>query len=137
MEIQANLEKSYLALTEFLLLSKKNIANIGEKFNISPIQAITLVLLNEPRPMNSFTKIFNCDASNTTGIIDGLEHKELVGRYESPNDRRVKMIALKPKGKKIRKVIIDKLTGDESFIVKKLSYEEIITFINLLKKITS
>src|SRR5579872_481458 len=124
MENQAKLEKSYLALTEFLLLSKKNIAEVGEKYNISPIQAITLMLLNESRPMHSFTKIFHCDASNTTGIIDGLEHKQLVGRYEDPDDRRVKMIKLKPKGKIIRKAIISKLTDDNSFIMRRLSSAE-------------
>ncbi len=137
MEHQANLEKSYLALTEFLLLSKKNIAQIGESFKISSIQAITIVLLSEPRPMNNFTKIFHCDPSNTTGIIEGLVKKKLVGRYEDPNDRRVKMVELKPAGKKIRQAIINKLTGDESFIVRKLSSEELIIFINLLNKITS
>lgn len=137
MEHRANLEKSYLALTEFLLLSKKNIAKVGEKYKLTPIQAITLMLLNESRPMHSFTSIFNCDASNTTGIIDGLERKQLVGRYESPNDRRVKMIKLKPKGDKIRQAIISKLTDDNSFIVKKLSSRELITFIGLLQKITS
>ncbi len=137
MDTVANLEKSYLALTEFLLLSKRNIAEVGEKYNISPIQAITLVLLNESRPMNNFTKIFHCDASNTTGIIDGLERKQLVSRYESLTDRRVKMIKLQPQGAKIRQAIITRLTGDDSFIIKRLSSEEVVTFINLLQKITS
>ncbi len=104
---------------------------------MSSIQAITIVLLNEPRPMSNFTKIFHCDPSNTTGIIDGLVKKKLVGRYEDPNDRRVKMVELKPAGSKIRQTIIDKLTGDDSFIVRKLNGEELVTFIDLLKKITS
>lgn len=137
MEQRANLEKSYLALIEFLLLSKKYITNIGEKYNLTTIQAITLVLLNEPRPMHSFTSIYNCDPSNTTGIIDGLERKKLVGRYETPSDRRVKMIKVTPEGQKVRRIIITKLTDDNSFIVKKLRSEELVTFIGLLQKISS
>lgn len=137
MEQRDNLEKSYLALTEFLLMSKRNIAQIGEKYKLSTIQSLTLVLLNESRPMHNFTKIFHCDPSNTTGIIDGLEQKNLVSRYEPPTDRRVKMVKLTQKGEAIRKTIIDKLTGDESYIMKKLSSEEVTTFINLLQKITS
>jgi DNA-binding MarR family transcriptional regulator len=137
MEHRANLEKSYLALIEFLLLSKSNITSIGEKYNLSTIQSITLILLNESRPMHNFTTIYNCDASNTTGIIDGLEKKGLVGRYEDLKDRRVKMIKLKPEGAKIRQIIISKLTNDESFIVKKLDSSELVTFIDLLKKITA
>ncbi len=137
MEQRASLEKSYLALTEFLLLSKRNIAQVAETYKISPIQAITLMLLDESRPMNSFTRMLHCDASNTTGIIDGLEKKELVGRIEDPNDRRVKMIKLKPEGNKIRKIIISKLTDDDSFIMKKLSDKEVKTFIDLLQKVTT
>ncbi len=137
MDQQAKLEKSYMALTEFLLLIKKNVAEIGESFNISSIQALTLVMLSKSRPMNEFTRIFHCDPSNTSGIIDGLVRKKLVARYEDPTDRRVKMVEIKPAGNKIRQTIIDSLTGNKSFIVRKLSGEELETFINLLKKITS
>lgn len=137
MDQQVTLEKSYMALTEFLLLIKKNVAEIGESFNISSIQALTLVMLSKSRPMNEFTRIFHCDPSNTSGIIDGLVRKKLVARYEDPTDRRVKMVEIKPAGNKIRQTIIDSLTGNKSFIVRKLSGEELETFINLLKKITS
>ena len=137
MEQQANLEKSYLALTEFLLLSKRNIAEVGDKYGISPIQAITLMLLNVSRPMHNFTTIFNCDASNVTGIVDGLEKRNLAKRFESTTDRRVKMIKLLPKGAEIRKKIIEKLTGKDSFIIKKLTNQEVATLIELMNKISS
>jgi DNA-binding MarR family transcriptional regulator len=87
--------------------------------------------------MHSFTKIFHCDASNTTGIIDGLERKKLVGRFESPSDRRVKMIKITPKGAKIRESIISSQTNDDSFIIKKLSSSELSSFVKLIEKITT
>lgn len=133
----SSLEKSLLALIEFLLLSKRSIGEIAGKYKITLIQAMTLLLLSEPRPMNNFTQIYNCDASNTTGIIDGLENKQLVGRYELPGDRRVKMIKIKPKGSKIRKSLLAKLTDDDSFIAKRLSESELLTFIDLLRKIVA
>lgn len=137
MERINNLEKSYLALFEFLLMSKSKLAHMAEEYKLSIVQAITLVLLSETKPMHSFTKIFHCDASNTTGIIDGLVKKGLVDRSESPNDRRVKMVHINPEGEKLRKIIIGRLTGQDSFIVQKLSDKELTDFINLLQKITN
>jgi DNA-binding MarR family transcriptional regulator len=137
MHDRINLTKSYLALVEFLLLSKRNLIVVAEKLKITPVQAITLLLLDESRPMHSFTKIFHCDASNTTGIIDGLERKKLVGRFESPSDRRVKMIKITPKGAKIRESIISSQTNDDSFIIKKLSSSELSSFVKLIEKITT
>jgi DNA-binding MarR family transcriptional regulator len=130
-----SLEDSYLALVEFLLLSKKCVIDIGAGYNLTPMQSMTLLLLNEPRPMHSFTKIFNCDASNITGIIDGLQTKKMASRYENPTDRRIKMIKLESKGAKIRSTLIDKLTGDKSYILTKLNDSEVATFIRLMQKI--
>jgi DNA-binding MarR family transcriptional regulator len=135
--MQTSLEKSYLTLIEFLLLSKKSITEVGEQSKITSIQAITLLLLHKPRPMNNLTRIFNCDASNTTGIIDGLENKDLVGRFDQPGDRRVKMIKITEKGNKVRQTIINKLTGNDSYIIKGLSTAEVKTFISLIEKINS
>ena len=137
MSEQTNLTKSYLALFNFLLLSKRNLIIAAEKFKLTPIQSITLLLLDESRPMNNFTKIFHCDASNTTGIMDGLEKKKLVGRFESPNDRRVKMIKITAKGEDIRNALLSSQTDEDSFIPKKLTDAELTTFIKLIEKITA
>ena len=131
------LTKSYLALFKFLLMSKRNITIESEKLKITPIQAITLLLLDKPSPMHSFTKMYHCDPSNTTGIMDGLEKKKLVGRFECPDDRRVKMIKITPTGNKIRGELLLSQTGDDSDIVKKLTPSELSTFIDLVKKISS
>lgn len=137
MKDQTNLKKSFLTLIEFLLLSKRNLVIAAEKLKLTPIQALTLFLLDETRPMNSFTKIFHCDASNTTGIIDGLEKKKLVSRYESKSDRRVKMIKITPKGTVARDQIIADQFADENFIFNKLNESETTTFVNLIEKIKS
>lgn len=137
MRQQLSLEQSYLALVEFLMLSKQRVIEIGTTHHLSSMQTITLLLLHEPRPMGSFRHIFNCDASNVTGIIDGLEQKKLVKRFEVDSDRRTKMVKLLARGKQVRAALLRSLTSDDQYILAKLSPHEATNFINLVQKITS
>lgn len=136
MSKQLSLEQSYLALVEFLMLSKQRLVEIGTKYHLSGMQTITLLLLEEPRPMGTFRHIFNCDASNITGIIDGLEQKELVKRFEINSDRRVKMVKLLARGKKVRATLLHQLTSDDQYILANLTASEAASFIDLVQKIT-
>ena len=136
MNKELTLEKSYLILVEFLMMSKRRVAEIGAKYNLSSMQAITLLSLEEPRPMGDFRHIFNCDASNVTGIIDGLEQKQLVKRYEIDSDRRVKLVQLLTNGKRLRSTLLHELTTDGQYVLADLSDSEAATFIELIKKIT-
>jgi MarR family transcriptional regulator, organic hydroperoxide resistance regulator len=61
-----------------------------------------LRLLDQPRTMSEIAEVLHCDNSNVTGIVDGLEEKGLATRQPSPADRRVKLIALTPEGRKLR-----------------------------------
>jgi DNA-binding MarR family transcriptional regulator len=134
---EAAFEHYYLALIEFLLLSKRCVIDIGASYKLTPMQSMSLLLLGEPRPMNSFSDVFHCDASNVTGIVDGLERKHLVSRFEHPDDRRIKMVQLEDKGAQVRAHFIRQLTGDKSYILTKLSESELSQFIKLLTKITA
>lgn len=136
MDKKSTLETYYLTLIEFLLLSKRSVIDIGAQYKLTPMQSMTLLLLGEPQPMHNFTTLFNCDASNVTGIVDGLERKQLVSRYEDLNDRRIKMVKLESAGARIRTHFINKLTGQKSYIFSKLTSSEAATFINILTKIT-
>lgn len=132
---QTILEKYHLALVEFLLLSKRNIIEIGGRYGLTPMQSLALLALDEPRSMHELRRVFSCDPSNVTGIIDGLERKGLATRSENPDDRRIKMIGLKRKGTDTRSTIVNALAGDDSYILAKLSKREAKTFVNLLQKI--
>lgn len=133
---EAKLEQSYLVLIKFLMLSKRHLMELGAEHGLTGIQATTLFVLDESRPMNSFKKMYNCDASNVTGIIDGLEDKSLVERFEDPSDRRVKTVRLTTKGKRLRSALIKQLTS-ESPLLSKLSANELAAFTQLLEKITN
>lgn len=131
-----NLESSYLALVEFLMLSKHQIVAVGVEHDLTGVQALTIFFLDHPRPMRELTAIFNCDPSNITGIIDGLEQKHLAERCENPSDRRVKMVQLQPKGTAFRAALLNHLVGPDSLILGKLSHGEISQFITLVNKIS-
>lgn len=131
-----SLEQSYLALVEFLMLSKQRLIEIGAKYHLSSMQTITLLLLEEPRPMGTLRHVFNCDASNVTGIIDGLEQKQLVKRYEINSDRRIKMVKLLARGKRLRSTLLTHLTSNDQYILASLSSSEAASFIDLVQKIT-
>lgn len=132
---QLSLEQSYLALVEFLMMSKQRVIEIGARYHLSSMQSITLLLLEDPRPMGDFRHLFNCDASNVTGIIDGLEQKQLVRRYEVNSDRRIKMVKLLAHGKRVRTSLLRKLTSADQYILANLTSIEAASFIKLVQKI--
>lgn len=136
MSEQETLEQSYLHLVEFLMLSKRRVIALGAEFDLTSMQALMLFLLDRPRPMLDFKKVFNCDASNVTGLVDGLEQKKLAARFENPTDRRIKMIKLSPKGQRVRNQLMGRLTGHSTSLLSRLSPAEFKTFISLLQKVT-
>lgn len=129
----------YLSLLEFLLTAKQHIMAIGDEFGLTAIQAITLLLVDEqlPRPMKSFCMLYHCDASNITGIIDGLEKKGLVSRQNDPNDRRVKVICLEAAGKKLQRTIIERLDDANGFLFDPLNAAEKQQFVHIVETIAA
>ncbi len=127
------IEQAYLILIKFLMRSKRRVFELGAEYEVSGMQAIMLLQLDQPRPMNSFQKMFNCDASNVTGLVDGLEQKNLVCRYANQDDRRLKMVKLEARGQKIRTDLVARLVGQGNPL-SRLSPSELDMFISLLNK---
>lgn len=129
----------YLSLLEFLMNAKQHVMAVGNEFGLTSIQAITLLLLDEakPRPMKSFCALYHCDASNITGIIDGLEHKGLVSRQSDARDRRVKVIQLEQAGKQQRQTILERLANDNGFLFDPLTAAETEQFIHIVEKLAA
>jgi DNA-binding MarR family transcriptional regulator len=134
-----NSDSFYLSLIEFLMTAKHHVITIGADFGLTSIQAITLLLVDEhrPRPMKNFCLLFHCDASNITGIVDGLESKGLVSRQNDPTDRRIKTIRLEPAGKAMRRDIIERLEGMDGPLFAALNNEEKKQFAGLVAKIAA
>ncbi|MFC5752461.1 MarR family winged helix-turn-helix transcriptional regulator [Actinomadura rugatobispora] len=69
---------------------------------LPPAQAQALASLRAPVPMRELATMLACDASNVTGIVDGLERRGLVERRPDPRDRRVKQLVLTEEGERRR-----------------------------------
>ena len=135
-----SLQSFYDALMHFLALSKQQMVKIAAEHGLTATQGFLLMLSgsDEVRTMNSFGQLLGCDASNITGIVDGLERKGLLARAEHPTDRRIKTVRLLPKGDAIRTAILRQMSDrNQSYILSKLSSTELETFIALIQKITS
>jgi DNA-binding MarR family transcriptional regulator len=75
---------------------------VARELGLRPPAFGALRLLDQPRTMSEIAAVLHCDNSNVTGIVDGLEEKGLATRQPSEADRRVKLIALSPEGRKLR-----------------------------------
>ncbi|WP_119727231.1 MarR family winged helix-turn-helix transcriptional regulator [Thermomonospora amylolytica] len=72
------------------------------ELDLPPAQALALINLRSPAPMRDLAELLACDASNVTGIVDGLERRGLVVRRPSPTDRRVRHLVLTEEGERRR-----------------------------------
>lgn len=127
-------EHYYLQFLEFLLEQKRTLIEAGVHNNLTLMQTIMMLLLEEARPMRYLATVTSCDASNVTGIADGLQHKGLVERSESDSDRRIRMLALSPKGSTVRQELIKELAKEADSALLKLTVSERDTLFKLIDK---
>ena len=129
----------YLSLIEFLLTAKQHITVIGNDYDLTSIQTTTLLLIDEnaPRPMKNICQLFHCDASNITGIIDGLESKGLVSRQNDISDRRIKVLRLELAGQKLQSTIIERLTSMDDTLFASLEQAERRELTRLISKLSA
>jgi DNA-binding MarR family transcriptional regulator len=76
--------------------------DVARRFDLRPAAMGTIRALDRPRTMSEIATVLRCDNSNVTGIVDVLEEKGLALREPSPDDRRVKLIALSAEGRRLR-----------------------------------
>jgi DNA-binding MarR family transcriptional regulator len=127
----------YQSLTEFLLQSKQYIIAASAEHGLTSMQAMTLLMTNNetPRSMSTFCKMYDCDASNITGIIDGLEKKGLVSRRDHPKDRRIKIIHLEPAGKTMQEALTKSIAKTSADLLAPLNAHETEQFVAIIHKL--
>jgi DNA-binding MarR family transcriptional regulator len=127
----------YISLLEFLLSAKQHLIAVSAEHGLTSVQAVTLMLLDDKTgcPMKRLGQTFHCDASNVTGIVDGLETKGLVERQSDPNDRRIKTINICPAGKQLQERILKSLAYDNGFLFDSLTASEAEQFIHIVEKL--
>lgn len=74
------------------------------KRGLTPNDSRALFTLSgdEGRTMRSLADAWQCDPSNATWIVDRLEQLGLAERRALPTDRRVKLVALTPRGRRTK-----------------------------------
>ena len=129
----------YYALVSFMLQAKQQVVAAAAEFGLTSVQALTLLTIKQrdQRSMSEFCKLYECDASNITGIVDGLEQKGLVSRQAHPQDRRVKIIRLETAGHNLQKKLISRIAESSPHLFQGLSQKEIQQLATLIKKIAA
>jgi len=123
-------------LVQLSLSQRGNLPSLAAEFELSPAQCHVLHLIEpgRPVPMGEVAGALSCDASNVTGLVDRLEARGLVVRQPSPADRRVKVLTLTAAGRRIRTVLIERLTSPPDTLGR-LSTQEQRLLVELLRRI--
>jgi DNA-binding MarR family transcriptional regulator len=106
---------------------------LARELGLRPPAFGALRLLDRPRAMSEIAAVLHCDNSNVTGIVDGLEEKGLATRQPAEFDRRVKLIALTPEGRKLRARLTRAVEKPPAW-VERLSEEDRRTLRDVLRR---
>jgi DNA-binding MarR family transcriptional regulator len=112
----------------------KHIAALSS-FELTFPQAQLLIRMDPLKhtPMNELAGQLFCDPSNVTGLVDKLETRGLIERRPSPEDRRVKMLAITKAGTALRTKLLDRFhTPPES--IQDLSEADKKSLLAILKR---
>jgi MarR family 2-MHQ and catechol resistance regulon transcriptional repressor len=94
------------------------------------------ILLNKgPLPVNTIGPIVDLTPGSISVAVDRLFAKGLVTRVESPKDRRVRVVALTPRGKELIISAFRKHSGQMKRVFSELSAEELRGLEVALKKV--
>ena len=105
------LRLAWRLLMEQVLDQRWRWPEVAAKLGISQagLRALLAIDPDEPRPMRELAVAMNCDASYITAMVDDLERAGYAERRAGVTDRRVKTIALTPKGRKALQVVQNEL----------------------------
>jgi MarR family 2-MHQ and catechol resistance regulon transcriptional repressor len=94
------------------------------------------VLLNKgPLPVNTIGPKVNLTPGSISTAVDRLVERDLVSRVESPEDRRIRVVSLTPKGKELIAPIFRKHAAEIRRVFADASPKELRTIEATLKKI--
>lgn len=96
--------EAWRLLFTFFLRTRDQRDGVLKRFGVTPneVRALGDLDVKKGRPMRSLADEWGTDASNATWVIDRLEEHGYAERRGSPTDRRVKLVALTPKGAKAK-----------------------------------
>src|ERR1700680_4031428 len=102
---------------------------------LSDFGVLEVLLHKGPLPVNTIGPIVDLTPGSISIAVDRLVEKGLVSRVESAEDRRVRVVALTPRGKDLIVPAFRKHSGQMRRVFSELSAEELHTFEVALKKV--
>src|SRR5580693_7051305 len=107
----------------------------GTGLGDSDFRVLEVLLHKGPLPVNTIGPIVDLTPGSISIAVDRLVAKGLVSRIESAEDRRVRIVALTPRGKNLIVPAFRKHAGQMKRVFSELSPEELRTLEVALKKI--
>src|SRR5207302_2264759 len=102
---------------------------------LSDFGVLEILLHKGPLPVNTIGPIVDLTPGSISIAVDRLVEKGLVSRIESAEDRRVRIVALTPRGKDLIVSAFRKHSGQMRNVFSELSPEELRVLETALKKI--
>jgi MarR family 2-MHQ and catechol resistance regulon transcriptional repressor len=102
---------------------------------LSDFGVLELLLHGGPLPVNTIGPIVDLTPGSISVLVDRLVGKGLVSRVESAEDRRVRIVALTPRGKDLIVSAFRKHSGQIKKVFSELSPEELRSLEVKLKKV--
>jgi MarR family 2-MHQ and catechol resistance regulon transcriptional repressor len=107
----------------------------GTGLGLSDFGVLEALLHKGPLPVNTVGPIVDLTPGSISIAIDRLVAKGLVSRVESAEDRRVRIVALTPRGKDLIASAFRKHSGQMKRVFSELSPEELRGLEMALKKV--
>ena len=102
---------------------------------LSDFGVLELLLHRGPLPVNTIGPIVDLTPGSISIAVDRLVEKGLVSRVESAEDRRVRIVALTPRGKALIDSAFRKHSGQMKKVFSELSPDELCGLEAALKKV--
>lgn len=122
--------KAMRALTRYAAASIED-TGLGS----SDFRVLEVLLHKGPLPVNTIGPIVDLTPGSISIAVDRLVEKGLVSRLESAEDRRVRIVALTPRGKHLIVPVFRKHSAQMRIVFSELSSEELRGLEAALKKI--
>ena len=117
-------------------LTKYATAGIEETgLGLSDFGVLEILLHRGPLPVNTIGPMVDLTPGSISTAVDRLVAKGLVSRVESADDRRVRIVALTPRGKDLIAAAFRKHSGQMKKVFSELSAEELRALEAALKKL--
>jgi DNA-binding MarR family transcriptional regulator len=128
--------EAWRLLTAVMMARKQQFPQIAASFKLNPgaLHALLTLDPDEPRSMSALAGGWGCDASNVTWLVDRLEEHGLVERRAHPTDRRVRTVALTPKGVEVR-AQVESMIHEAPESIAALSADDLAALCRVLRKV--